>query len=135
MGGLGYHCQRAWRQKLLLMQRMWFFPFFPPILFLFSHHKKKISLNMHFRRIFPLLAPSNTGDTTHQLVPCHKSPESLRVLPPSALTSNSSQIIFGVFCPSLRAGLDSGDALRAPQAGPTQQPRAQRGVQPGVSSR
>lgn len=40
------------------------FPLSPPFLFLFSLRKKQISPNMHFRRIFSLLAPSNAGDTT-----------------------------------------------------------------------
>lgn len=99
MGGLRYHRQRAWRQKLLMMQDV-VFPFLPPFCFYFPCHKKQISLNAHFRGIFSLLAPSNTGDTTHQLAPCCKSHQSLHALPPSALTSNSLQVIFNVFCPT-----------------------------------
>lgn len=104
MGGLRYHCRRAWRQKRLLMQRglvgIFFFYCFPPFCFYFPYireEKKKEYLWTYTSEwFFFLLALNNINTTTHQQVlscgSIHKT--RLRALPFTLLRSRGSRSIF-----------------------------------------
>lgn len=104
MGGLRYHCHRAWRQKHCWCREGWwgffhFYFYFPPILFLFSLHKEKKKRNISEHRLqndfFFLLALSNINNTTHQQVLSHGSirKTSLCTSPLTLLRSRGSKSI------------------------------------------